>query len=416
MRWTMIAAALLTVAPSVSAGLTPAEEAAGWRMLFDGETWDGWRGYRKEGPPEQGWAIEDGSLRVIAGGGGGDIVTDEVFGDFELSLEFKVSPRANSGIIYRVDESKPYPWMTGAEYQVLDDNSREAENGLHSVGAVYDLYEPVEGKPTRPAGDWNLARIRISDGVAKHFLNGVKVAEYDMNSEAWAETIAGSKFRDMAGFGVLERGRISLQDHGNDVWFRDIRVRDLDAAMPGEVRLFNGKDLSGWDAFLENGGDPAGTWSVQDGVLVCSGEPNGYIQTEAEYEDFVLRLMWRYTPDAPGNSGVLLRTVGEDRCWPDCVEAQLMSGNAGDIINLTGGAIEMERASGRRGAKRHGAERAVGEWNEYEIVCEGDRLTLFVNGELLNEATGCPERAGTIGLQSEGVPIEFREIGLSPIE
>jgi hypothetical protein len=398
------------------AELSAAERAAGWRMLFDGGSWAGWRSYGKDAPPARGWEIEDGSLRVIAGGGGGDIVTEEEFGDFELCLEFKVSPNANSGIMYRVAETRDYPWQTGPEYQVLDDARDEAKNRLHSVGAVYDLYLPADDKPVRPAGAWNEARIRIRDGVAQHFLNGAKVAEYDMKSPEWAARIAGSKFAGYEGFGVQPRGRIALQDHGDDVWYRNIRVRDLDGENGAAV--FNGRDLSGWGHFLTGEADPSMTWSVEDGAIVCTGSPNGYLKTEGVYRDFVLRFQWRWSPvtKRAGNSGVLLRTVGEDKCWPDCVEAQLMSGNAGDFVNLSGAAMEMPRAEGRFGRKSHGAERPIGEWNEYEIVCEGDRIALFVNGEKVNEASGCPERAGVIGLQSEGAEIHFRAIEVRSIE
>ena len=263
-----VAALAVACAPSL-APLTPAEEAAGWRMLFDGEPWAGWRAYRGAAPPSKGWVIEDGTLHVVAGGGGGDVVTAAVCGDFALSLEFRERPHAHSGIIYRVDESKPYPWMTGPEFQVLDDERPEADNRLHSVGAVYDLYVPSADKPTKPAGEWNHARIRISDGVVKHFLNGAKVAQYDMNSEAWAAKIAGSKFRDMAGFGVQEKGRIALQDHGDDVWYRDIRVRDLDAPMPGEVALF--RDPGDWKTHAADPTSSGDLFRVDSDVFSTSG-------------------------------------------------------------------------------------------------------------------------------------------------
>lgn len=413
----LVLAIIATLVSVSHAGLTPAERAAGWRMLFDGETLDGWRGYRADAPPAQGWEVEDGTLRVIAQGGGGDIITADQFGDFELSLEFKVSHHANSGIMYRVTEEHGAPWMTGPEYQVLDDDRPEANDRLHSVGAVYDLYLPSADKQVRPAGEWNEARIRIREGVVQHFLNGIKIAEYDINSEDWASRIAKSKFRVYEGFGVRPRGHIALQDHGDDVWYRDIKIRELDKPMPGEVTLFNGRDLSGWDHYLKGDADAADTWSVEDGVIVCTGAPYGYVKTEGEFEDYVLSLQWRFSPETKqaGNSGVLLRTVGEDKCWPNSVEAQLHSGNAGDFWNLTGETIQVPRPNGRNGKKSHHAERPIGEWNEYVIVCDGGRVTLFVNGERLNEATGCPERAGTIALQSEGVEIHFKNIRLAPI-
>ena len=417
----ILAVSSLSLASAAAAAaaddLSPAEKAEGWRMLFDGESWEGWRGYRKDAPPEKGWVIEDGTLHVKANGGGGDIVTEEIFGDFELSIEFKVASAANSGIIYRVDESLAYPWMTGPEFQILDDAaSHENQFPSHTVGSVYDLYIAAETKPIKLAGEWNHARIRISDGIVKHFLNGMKVAQYDMNSEEWTDKIARSKFRDMEGFGIQERGRISLQDHGNDVWFRNIKVRDLEASAARGTTLFNGRNLRGWEVVLPDASDDSATFSVSENdVLRCEGEPTGYIRTSDKHDNYVLRLDWRY-PEEAGNSGVLLRTVGFDKVWPNCIEAQLMSGNAGDFVNLSDELMTMPRAEGRFGRKSHNAENPLGEWNTYEIIANGEEITLYVNGERLNHATGCPTRAGYVALQSEGVPIEFRNIRLSPID
>lgn len=416
---TLTAALILaaTVSPIIAAELTPAETAAGWRMLFDGETWEGWRGYRNEAPPEKGWTIEDGSLHVNAGGGGGDIVTDAVFEDFELSLEFKVANAANSGIIYRVDESQPYPWMTGPEFQILHDAaSHENQFPSHTVGSVYDLYIADQDKPVKPAGEWNHARIRIADGVVKHFLNGMKVAQYDMNSTEWTDKIAASKFRDMKGFGVQPKGRIALQDHGDDVWYRNIKVRDLGEVAPNATEILRDPTADSWVAYFE-GVEPTQPMLSTSGdpVLRIAGEPKGYLRTAEMHDNFVLRLDWRF-PEQAGNSGVLLRTVGPDKVWPNCIEAQLMSGNAGDFVNLSDGSMEMPRPEGRFGRKSHSAENPVGEWNTYEIIAKGDEITLFVNGEKLNHATGCPTRAGYIALQSEGVPIEFRKISLTPLD
>lgn len=198
------------------------------------------------------------------------------------------------------------------------------------------------------------------------------------------------------------------------------------SAAAGETKLFNGKDLSGWTSFLDKKGpNEAGTmkaadvWSVADGVLRCTGVPNGYIRTVASHQDYVLKLEWRW-PAAPGNSGVLLRVVGEDKIWPTSLEAQLKSGNAGDIVVFAGTTLETDPSrvdpqNARRRAKIKAAEKPAGEWNEYEIRLDGDRLTVKVNGELLNEGKGADVRPGTIALQSEGAPIEFRNIGLTPI-
>jgi hypothetical protein len=197
---------------------------------------------------------------------------------------------------------------------------------------------------------------------------------------------------------------------------------------PGEIRLFNGKDLAGWTYFLEKKGPNAdGSMKMQDvwsvdarhGVLRCTGVPNGYLRTTADYESYVLRLEWRW-PAKPANSGVFLRLVGEDKIWPKAIEAQLQSGNAGDIWLIDDKTLDVAPAHLDPKADNHrlkskANERPAGQWNEYEIAVDGDRVVLKVNGEVLNEGTGAEKVAGKIGLQSEGGPIEFRNIRLTPI-
>ncbi len=419
-----VAAAALAAAGLVgtAAGgeLTAAEQAAGWVSLFDGSSTNAWRGYRSDAFPSQGWEVDDGALRVVAGGGGGDLITKSQYSDFELALEWKVAEAANSGIMYRVTERHGATYMTGPEFQVIDDAGVNLEaDDWHSAGSIYEMYAPPADKPVKAAGEWNTARIRVKDGIVQHFLNGRKVAQADMNSSEWKEKIANSKFRDWEGFGVEPRGHIALQDHGNDVWYRNIRIRDLSEPMPAEQALFNGQSLNGWQWVSKESGEIGSTWSVQDGVLICKGDPVGYIRTEAPYESYVLKLEWRFSPETKkaGNSGVLLR-CGDDAVWPFCIEAQLESGAAGDLLALGGATMETDpaRRQGKRGYKTHAAERPVGEWNEYEIIVDGDEIALWVNGEKLNEATNCSETAGPIGLQSEGVEIHFRNIRLAEIK
>ena len=199
------------------------------------------------------------------------------------------------------------------------------------------------------------------------------------------------------------------------------------AAVGEEVRLFNGKDLSGWTFFLDKSGPNADgsmkmadVWKVDGGKLHCSGVPNGYLRTTADYKDFALSLEWRWA-EKPGNSGVLLRVVGPDKIWPKTVEAQLQSGNAGDFWLMDGATLDTDpartdpQAANHRG-KIKAAEKPVGEWNLYEITVDASWVLLKVNGEVVNEGTGAEEVAGKIALQSEGAPIEFRNIRLTPIK
>ena len=191
-----------------------------------------------------------------------------------------------------------------------------------------------------------------------------------------------------------------------------------------KVELFNGKDTTGWKAFvpdlIKDNKDSLSVWSVKDGVLQCAGRPIGYIQTEALYDNFVLELEWRFDPaKGEGNSGVLLRTIGEDTVWPKSMEAQLHSKNAGDFWNIGAykATVDAARTNGRHTAKRHATnEKPLGEWNKYRIVVNGGTIELWVNGLLQNIATNVEVNKGRIALQSEGAYIEFRNIVLRPIQ
>jgi len=414
----LLAAFAATASAEPAKPLTAAEKAAGWTYLFDGSGTDAWRGFKQEGFPSQGWIVEDGTLKV--GKGGGDLMTKDQYEDFELVLEFKCAPKANSGIIYRCTEAGDTTWQTGPEFQVLEDLGYGAKPGdAHAAGALYDLYSPPEDKPTRPAGEWNEARVRIKDGLLQHYLNGAKVVECRIDTPEWKQKIAASKFKDYAGFGVQPKGHIALQEHGDEVWYRNIRVRDLKAPMPGEVTLFNGRDTSGWTFFLNDNGKMHEVWSVDRGVLVCKGTPAGYIRTVEPYTSYVLKLEWRWSPvtKKEGNSGVLVRVQEPDKVWPKSIEAQLQSGSAGDFWNI--GDFQMTtdtaRLKGRNTKHTHANERPIGEWNEYEIIVDGPDVVVNVNGDTLNTASGCGVIPGFIALQSEGTEIHFRRVRLSPL-
>ena len=188
-----------------------------------------------------------------------------------------------------------------------------------------------------------------------------------------------------------------------------------------EVELFNGKDLTGWTGFFNDGGKLEEVWSVKEGgVLYTKGKPAGYIQTEKDYANYVLTLEWRFpNPEKPGNGGVLLRKVGPDKVWPKSIEAQLANKNAGDFWNVDKFqmTVPAERTKGRNTKKLHDSnEKPLGEWNQYEITANGGTVTLKVNGLVQNEATGCEVIPGKICLQSEGSEMEFRNIRLKMLD
>jgi hypothetical protein len=225
--------------------LSASEEAAGWKLLFDGETFEGWRGLGRDSIPEGHWVIEDGSIRKVASGAvptapdgqpleGGDIMTVESYRDFELVLEWKVSPAGNSGIKYNVSEemstaSPPTHAALGFEYQILDDERHpDALNGpTRMASALYDLLPPGADKLLRPVGSFNEARIAFRETHGEHWLNGAKVLEFELGSAAFDSALAVSKYSPIDGFAAKRKGHIVLQDHGDDVWFRNIKIREL---------------------------------------------------------------------------------------------------------------------------------------------------------------------------------------------
>lgn len=219
--------------------LTAKQKAEGWKLLWDGKTTDGWRGARLDEFPEQGWELKDGILTVLASGGaesaaGGDIVTETSYEDFELLVDFKITKGANSGIKYYVDTdiNKGPGSSIGLEYQILDDaNHPDAKLGNHTgsrtISSLYDLIQADIDKPVNPVGEWNTARIISKDNHVEHWLNGSKVLEYERSSENFRKLVSESKYAKWDSFGELEKGRILLQDHGNRVSFKNIKIKEL---------------------------------------------------------------------------------------------------------------------------------------------------------------------------------------------
>lgn len=224
--------------------LTEKEKRQGWRLLFDGKSTDGWRSARGQSFPDRGWKVEDGVLTVLETGGaeseaGGDIITEEIFGNFELVVDFKITEGANSGIKYFVDpELNKGPGSSiGPEYQILDDDKHpDAKMGVNAnrtLGSLYDLITasnlsvPSRGKPFNGVGKWNRARIIAKGNKVEHWLNGFKIVEYERGTPMWRGLVAYSKYKKWPSFGELPQGHILLQDHGNEVHFRNVKVREF---------------------------------------------------------------------------------------------------------------------------------------------------------------------------------------------
>lgn len=214
--------------------LTAEEKQAGWRLLFDGQTTTGWRGYKSTTMPAS-WRVENGALlaRRTQGESFGDIITVDQFGDFELVWEWKMTAGNNSGVIYRATEERANVWETGPEYQILDNQGHgDGLNPLSSAGACYSAFAPAKDA-TRPLGQWNQSRIIARGKHVEHWMNGEKLLEYDVGSRRWHAYVKTSKFFQAAygqsNWGQIPKGHIGLQDYGGAIAFRSIKLRALES-------------------------------------------------------------------------------------------------------------------------------------------------------------------------------------------
>jgi len=215
------------------------EKKQGWILLFDGKTTDGWRGVYQTEFPSSGWIIKNGELMKVKSVGGeskagGDIITNGQYGNFELTLEFQIAPGANSGIKYFVTERQPKPEGSaiGLEFQILDDDlhpdAKKGKNGNRTIGSLYDLIPAPESKKVNKPGNWNKAKIVSAGNHVEHWLNDVKLLEYERGSPSFKGLVAESKYKIWENFGEAPQGHILLQDHGDEVKYRNIKLRVMD--------------------------------------------------------------------------------------------------------------------------------------------------------------------------------------------
>ncbi len=371
----------------------PAAVSAGedWKILFDGKSTDAWRGYSRDGFPAGCWAIEGDTLKTVSGGKGPcDLVTREPYRDFDFELEYKLSPGGNSGVLYRVAELPGEPsWHSGPEMQILDDDKYRQNSPKNWTGALYDLIAAPSDKPVRPVGEWNKVRVLVRNNHVEHWLNGKKVVEYDLGSDALKALVAESKFKDMSRFAREPEGYIAVQHHeGGDVWFRNVRVRHLDAgasapaAAPaparraakgsdgGWVSLFNGKDLTGWKAHGQE------RWTVDDGEIhgVAVTKEYGYLSTEKTYRDFEMKA--KFKAEGSGNSGVFYHST------LDGVDIKGVQVEVDPHPGMHTGGLYESAGRGWLIQPSEAAEKAlvVDGWNEVRAVVRGPHVQTWVNG------------------------------------
>jgi len=217
----------LSAAPNT---LTEKEKQAGWKLLFDGKTTNGWHGYNMQGIPDV-WTVEDNCITVNGEGGGEeqDIITNEVYKNFAFTVEYKLSKGSNSGIIFQIKEDEKYkfPYETGPEIQLLDDDGRyENLQDWQSHGANYAMYIP-KAKPFNPAGEWNRLFLVVNGNHVTHYINGVELVSYEKYSDEWTALRNSGKWSNFPDYGKFDEGHISLQNHGSKLWFRNIKIKQL---------------------------------------------------------------------------------------------------------------------------------------------------------------------------------------------
>lgn len=210
--------------------LTEQEKTEGWKLLFDGQTMNGWRFFKNK--ENDTWEVQNGTLHSkpiteTDGTHRADLITADQYANFELVLDWKVSPKGNSGIIYRVTEEFEVSYGSGPEYQIIDDINYPGKlKPENTTGGNYDMQVP-QNKTLNPSGEWNSTKIVVNGNHVEHWLNGNKLLEYELGSEEWRKMVAASKWKDYPGYGLAKTGYIALQDHGHEAWFRNIKIKPL---------------------------------------------------------------------------------------------------------------------------------------------------------------------------------------------
>ena len=403
--------------------LTDAEKAEGWQLLFDGQTLEGWKDYNGE-TLTQPWHVVDGCIQANGDGSdlSGYIVTKKQYDNFILDWDWKLSYGGNSGMLYHVVED-PYfkvPYVTGPEYQLIDNEGWEATNAptkleeWQKLGVDYAMYLPnPEAMFVNPQGEWNNSRIVFDNGHVEHYLNGHKILEFDAWTEDWFKRKGSGKWEMAPEYGLARKGVICLQDHGYPASFRNIKIKELPKKVTGvEENLFNGKDLTGWDAY--------GTekWYVnEEGLLVCESGPDkqyGYLATRDYYNDFDLSIDFKQL--ANGNSGVFFRSFVEPDAkvhgW-QCEVAPYNHDTAGIYESYGRGWLVQIPEEKENILKQ-------GDWNTLRIRVEGDHVQTWLNGEPMADFEDAKIGAaqGRIALQIHdggGIKVLWRNIKVTRI-
>lgn len=402
--------------------LTPKEKAEGWELLFDGKTLNGWRDFNGT-KLTQPWHVVDGCIQAHGDGSdlSGYIVTDRQYDNFILDWDWKLSYGGNSGMLYHVVED-PYfkvPYVTGPEYQLIDNDGWEAANAptklqpWQRLGVDYAMHLPnPDSLFVNPQGQWNNSRIVFDNGHVEHYLNGHKILEFDAWTEDWFKRKNSGKWENAPEYGLAETGVICLQDHGYPASFRNLKIKKLPKKDKGTKSLFNGRNLKGWTPYgTEN-------WYVnEDGCMVCESGPDkqyGYLATNAYYKDFDLTIDFKQL--ANGNSGIFFRSFIEPPVkvhgW-QCEVAPKGHDSAG-IYESYGRGWLVQIPEQKENILKEG------EWNTMRIRVEGDHVQTWLNGEPMtdfhDEKIG--KAQGRIALQIHdggGIKVLWRNLNITPL-
>lgn len=398
--------------------LTEKEKSEGWQLLFDGTTMTGWRDYNGTTLTEP-WHVVDGCIQAKGDGsdGNGYIVTDKQYENFELSWDWKLSKGGNSGMIYHVVERPQFnvPYVTGPEYQLIDEpNWKEGDAKLEPwqrLGVDYAMYLPdTTLMKVNPYGEWNNSKIVFDNGHVEHWLNGVKILEFEAWTDDWFERKNSGKWAHAPEYGLAKKGVICLQDHGSPASFRNIKIKELPRKTE-EVSLFNGKDLNGWNVY--------GTekWYVKDSLLVCESGPDkkyGYLATRKYYDNFDLTV--EFKQEADGNSGVFIRSFIEEDVkvngWQ--VEVAPKGKGTGGIYESYGRGWLIEIPKEKEELLK------VNDWNTLRIKVDGNNVTTWLNGaEMVNfDDDKIAAGQGRIALQIHdggGIKVLWRNLNLKTL-
>ncbi len=394
--------------------LTDQEKQDGWKLLFDGQTLNGWKNYNE--PGITGWSAQDGNLASSGTGSDstGYIITDRKYDNFELAFDWKIAAEGNSGVMYHVTESKKFktPYKTGPEYQLLDDIGfpQKVEN-WQLTGADYAMHvaDPA-AKKLKPVGEWNTSKIIFNNGHVEHWLNGSKIVDVEAWTPEWFALKNSGKWTSAPEYGLSETGYISLQDHGSKAWFRNMKIKELPKKEKAKVVLFNGVDLTNWIAY--------GTekWFVQDSLLVCESGPDkgyGYFATQQYFKDFDLTADFKQVSN--GNSGIFFRSTVEGTTvsgWQ--VEVAPKGNDSGGIYESYGRGWLHQIPDSLENILK------VGDWNTMRVKVVGPEVTTWLNGTEMTHLTDSLIGAtnGRIALQIHdggGIKVQWKNLVIQPL-